>query len=56
MKQLPHRPIENDFAVVRARQKKNRQREEEKEEKDAQEKFSEEMHKVLKKIMEKTRD
>jgi hypothetical protein len=38
MKYLPHRPIKDDFAVVTARQKENRQREKKKKE-DAFEKF-----------------
>jgi hypothetical protein len=47
VKYLSHRPVENNFAVVRAREKKNCQREKEKEEKDAQEKFAKETHKLL---------
>ena len=47
MKYLPHRPIENDFAVVCARQKKNCQREEKKKEKDAQKKSAKGTHKLL---------
>jgi hypothetical protein len=45
-KHLPHRSIKDDFAVVGAGKKKNRQGEKEKEEKDAQEKFSKETHKL----------
>ena len=50
MKYLPHRPIENNFAVVGAREEKNCQREKKKDKEGSQEKFSKETHKAFQKL------
>ena len=50
MKYLPHRPIEDDFAVVRAGEKKNRQREKKKDKEGTQKKSTKETHKAYRGI------